>query len=325
MIKKKYILVLLLVNLNYIAHTQVIKGVVIDKSTNIEIPYATIYFSETSHGTISKQDGTFSIDISQYLSKPLTISAIGYYSKTITSILDYENLVVKLKPKVYTINEAQVSSKSLVRERKRNLRLFREEFLGTTDNSWECEIVNEDDITFNYYKDEDTLKAYAKKPLIIRNRALGYNITYFLDVFEYYRDSKFVFFSGNFIFKEDCADYLGLIKDNREYVYEGSRMHFFRSLWTNNLQKNHFRIVDPDNKRVNYEDIVVEDDMGNKYLKYKGNLRVYYYEIESKMTVSGMVYFEQNGHFDPEGIRWTGAMAGRRIADWLPLEYEIEK
>jgi hypothetical protein len=158
--------------------------------------------------------------------------------------------------------------------------------------------------------------------LIIRNRALGYHITYFLDAFEYYRDSKFVFFAGNFIFKEDGTQKKNLIKDNRKYVYMGSRMHFFRSLWADDLHNNNFRIIDSENKRVKYQNLVVEDEEGNKYLKFKGSLRVYYFDIESKLIVSGMVLFEKNGNFDPSGIKWTGSMADKRIADWLPLDYK---
>jgi len=320
---KKSLPILIFTLLQFISYGQVVKGVVIDKNTNKEIPFATVYFSETSHGTISQQDGTFSIDISRYSSRPLTISAIGYYSKTITSLSDNEKLIVKLQPKVYNISEAQIKSKSLVRARKRNLRLFREEFLGTTQNSWDCKVVNESDITFNYFEDEDTLKAYTKNPLIIENKALGYNITYYLDKFEYYRDIKFVFFTGNFLFEEDTSLNPELIKINRDYVYRGSRMHLFRSLWENKLTKNNFRIINAENKRVKYKDLVVEDEEGNKYLKYKGNLRVYYFEIESKLIISDLVLFEKNGNFDPVGVRWTGAMAGRRIADWLPLDYKL--
>ena len=319
---KKLLLLVISLCIYYNGYNQVINGVVIDKNTNETIPYANIYFSKTSYGTTSDQNGTFKIDISKYSSKPITVSAIGYFSTTIDYFYNNEELKVKLIPKVYNINEAQVSSKSLVRERKKNIRLFREEFLGTTDNSWDCEIINEKDITFNYFNDEDTLKAYASKPLIIKNRALGYNITYYLDIFEYYKNSKFVFFAGNFIFEEENSIFSDAVKKNREFVYQGSRIHFFRSLWEDQLSRNHFRMVNSENKKVRYEDIVVEDEEGNKYLKYRGNLRVYYFEIESTLSISGLVSFEQNGNFDPVGIKWTGAMAGDRIADWLPLDYQ---
>ena len=72
------------------------------------------------------------------------------------------------------MNDVVINGKSLARERERNLNLFREAFLGTTANAEECEIINENDITFNYDSDRDTLKAFASKPIIINNMALGY-------------------------------------------------------------------------------------------------------------------------------------------------------
>ena len=318
---KKITLWILFFSLYSLTYGQVIKGKIIDKHNQKEIPFATIYFSGTVVGTSSDENGDFEIDITKFKTKALTCSAIGYYSKSVEDLYEGEDLLVKLTPKVYDINEAVINSKSLVRLRKKHLRLFREEFLGTTDNSWDCAIVNEEDITFNYFEDEDTLKAYVSKPLIIENKALGYKITYYLDKFEYYRDSKFVFFTGNFIFEEDSTRNIELTDKNRKYVYNGSRMHFFRSLWNDDLSRNRYRIVDSDNKKIKYKDLVVEDESNNKYLKYKGSLRIYFFEIESKMIVSGLVLFEENGNFDPSGIRWTGSMAGKRIADWLPLEY----
>ncbi|MFC2151090.1 carboxypeptidase-like regulatory domain-containing protein [Bacteroidota bacterium] len=320
----KYMILLSFLSFHFIAFNQTITGLVIDKKTKKEIPSTTIYFSGTSCGTSSDQNGKFELDISKHASRPITISAIGYYSNTIEDFSDGEQLTIKLIPKIYNINEAIVSSKSLVRKRRANLRLFREEFLGTTDNSWDCKILNEEDITFNYFEDEDTLKAYTKKPLIIENKALGYNITYYLDVFEYYKDSKYVFFSGNFIFEEDSLADQELVQKNREYVYRGSRMHFLRSLWVNELFENNFRIVDSKNKRVRYKDIIIEDENHNKFIKYKGSLRVYYHEIESKLIISKLIYFDKKGNFSLEGIWWTGAMGERRISDWLPSDYRSE-
>ena len=98
-----------------------------------------------------------------------------------------------------------VTAKSYEKDRKANLKLFKKEFLGSTTNSRNCEILNEDDISFNYGSDRDTLKAYALKPILIFNRALGYKITYYLDIFEYTRKSNGLSFTGSIIFTEDLA------------------------------------------------------------------------------------------------------------------------
>jgi hypothetical protein len=68
-----------------------------------------------------------------------------------------------MTPKVYEFSEVVINAKSHVRERKMNLRVFKDEFLGTTSNAMKCDIMNENEITFNYDSDRDTLKAFASK------------------------------------------------------------------------------------------------------------------------------------------------------------------
>ena len=85
------------------------------------------------------------------------------------------------------------------------MRIFRNEFLGRSSNASNCIIMNEGDITFNYQTNKDTLKAIAYKPLVILNQALGYQVTYYLDKFEYDKVHKTTVFAGNIIFNLDLA------------------------------------------------------------------------------------------------------------------------
>jgi hypothetical protein len=318
---KKCALLILFICTSLIAYNQVIHGVVIDSQTKNKIPFATLYFNGTTLGKVADQDGNFELNIDEHTSKTLIISAIGYYSKSLTDLSELDELKVKLMPKVYEINEAKINSKSLVRQRRINLRLLKRELIGETENAWACKIMNEEDITFNYFQDEDTLKAFASKPIIIKNNALAYNITYYLDNFEYYRNTDFTYFVGNFIFKEDSAVDREIAEQNRRNTYDGSRMHFFRALWAKQLNSNNFRITDAKGKNLKYKDIVVIDNDGNKYLKYTGELTIYYGYVRTRVVFTKLVYFNQDGDFSPYGIRWLGGMADKRIADWLPLDY----
>jgi len=128
---QKYILLFLFMGFNSSAFNQVVTGTVVDEETNETIPFATIFFGGTFVGTSADQDGNFRIDISKYVSMPLKISAIGYYTYTLIDHKSTEQSIVYLKPKLYEINEALVETKSLARQRKRNLRLFRVVFIGT--------------------------------------------------------------------------------------------------------------------------------------------------------------------------------------------------
>ncbi|MCK4879708.1 MAG: carboxypeptidase-like regulatory domain-containing protein [Bacteroidales bacterium] len=340
---KKIVSISALIIIGSVTYCQVIKGTIFDSETKTTIPYAAIYFTGTLVGTASDQDGIFELDITKYASKPLTIRAMGYEPFTLKAIPADEQYTIYLIPSSFEIEEVSVSTKSLVRRRQAHLRLFRREFLGTTGNERECKILNENDITFNYGSDKDTVKAYASKPIVVYNGALGYVITYYLDEFEYDKDRHVVTFTGDIVFNEDLA-----IKDRnnqsyskkRELAYYGSCMHFFRALWANNLKATGFVIIHSSNnqltdsykyatgadKFIKYKDIVIQDNKNNQYLMYSDNLQIFYMAQSSNMIfLKSKVLFEQNGFFEPSAIRWEGDMAEQRVADMLPYEYLSEK
>jgi hypothetical protein len=321
------ILVLLLWSVSSMGQT--IHGTVFDKKTRVPIEFASIYFNGTITGTYSAQDGSFELDISKNQSMPLTVSAIGYNTTTLADYSPDRPVLVFLDPKVYELDEIVVTAKIPQGERKVNLRTFRDEFLGNTGNALTCEIENEADIGFNYGKDRDTLKAYARKPIIIHNKALGYTITYFLDKFEYYRESKSFFFKGTIMFKEDAisdASRKESVERRRQNTYLGSRMHFFRVLWSNQIEQSGFVVRTGDNQIINPRLLVVQDQNRRKYLSYPEPVGICYYSKTPKsrlIFLKDKVFFDNRGYYDPTGITWEGDMARSRIADWLPFEYSF--
>lgn len=322
---QKHFLLFLLMALSSPAFNQLITGTVMDEETGETIPFATIYFGGTFVGTAADQEGNFSIDISEYASMPLKISAIGYYTCTLINPGGKEYSIVHLKPKVYEINEALVKTKSLTRQRKRNLKQFRFVFIGSTENAKNCVILNEEDIYFNYGTDRDTLKAYARKPLLIENRSLGYRVTYYLDNFEYYRQTGALSFTGEIIFNEDfyIEEQNILYLSNRNETYFGSRMHFLRALWANELEQNSYEVQDQNGISVEPDKLVFETDIGDKFLCYPEELIVGYRQSRfSEISLTkGQVFFGEDGFFEAYDIAWYGDMGKFRIADWLPYDY----
>jgi len=325
---KKIILFLLLINFCSFTYSQIIKGTILDKSNDSRISFATIYLNGTYVGTNSDQTGYFELDITKYSSMPLTISALGYYSITLPDFSKDKLIVVYLTPKVFELDEVVVKSKSLSRERKEKLILFRNEFLGTTENGQNCVITNENDISFNYDSDKDTLKVFASKPLLINNKRLGYKITYYLDKFEYYKKSKSFFYQGNIIFNEDSIREEAqkqTFDRRRRYAYLGSRMHFFRELWTNNLSRTGFKILNSSDEDIEYKNLVIQKDILRKFLSYQGEIRIGYYSRTPSSYIVFLkdeVFFDKIGYFDSSGITWGGQMAKLRIGDLLPYEYK---
>ena len=324
---RKFVLLIIFINLNIAAYNQLIKGIVLDQKTRDTISFATIYFNGTFVGTNSDVHGRFELDISKNTLMPLTISAIGYYSVTLTNFSTVKPITIYMAPKVYELSEVVIKSQSHARERIADLREFKNEFLGTTSNANQCEILNENEITFNYGSDQDILKAYASKPIIINNKALGYKITYFLDQFEYDRRTKTFIFKGNIIFNEayEITDpHRVVFERKRKHAYLGSRTHFFNLLWENKIESSAFAITSPEDVPLDYSKIVFQDNNNRKFLRYSEKLKISYYKrLSIVVFLKSSVYFDKNGYYDPTGISWEGDMADQRIADMLPLEYSI--
>ena len=306
---------------------QVISGSVIDSETGGAVGFATVYLSGTTVGTVACENGKFELDLSRYPSLPVTISSMGYTSVTLDEFSTDIALKISLSPLTYDLAEISISARSLKRERRSNLRIFREQFLGRTIYARRCAILNEEDITFNYGSDSDTLKAFGLKPLQVRNEALGYIITFYLENFEFCRINCNALYNGTFTFMEDKSDESSgsLEEGRRNIVYLGSAMHFFRSLWADDLKSQGFSVEDQQGNPLSYEDFVIIDE-GHKYLLDQGGLRVYYdgFGVGTRSflrPLKNRVLFDESGYFDPVSIMLMGEMGKQRVSDMLPLDF----
>jgi hypothetical protein len=321
-------------------NSQIVKGFVMDQNTKSKISYASVYISGTYFGTNTDSNGYFQLTIPKNYSMPLTISALGYYSVTLSDYLPDTINIIFLNPKLYELKEVFITAKGDPSKRNTYLLLFKKEFLGTTVSGRNCKIINENDITLSYNSNTRTFIAFSPNPIIIDNEYLGYKIEYYLDRFEFHYPKNYGqiqgLIVGNFKFLEynyTNSNQQKRFEKRRETSYRGSRMHFFREVWNNNLESTGFEIKDSLNTKVDLKKIVVrtdsaEDSDVSKYLRYNGILCISYYskKISSKITmIKDSAYFDKNGFFDPHAIIWEGEMAEQRIGDLLPYEYQIKK
>jgi hypothetical protein len=339
--KKPLILLLILIGSYSTVYNQIIKGTILDKFTKNPIDYAIVYINGTFIGTNANKNGNFELDISKNNLMPLTISALGYYSSTLTDFSTDKVHLVLLTPKVFELNEVVVNAKAQAKNRSANMRLFKKILLGSTLDAMDCYITNEKDISFSYDVETEILKAFTSKPILIDNRALGYKITFYLDKFEVFKKNKTAGYEGHIIFNEDLAAndlQKHKFERRRKSAFLGSKKHFFRALWENNLDSSGFTIykatIPKRNplEKLNYNDLVFQKDNlasedSPRYLKYPGSLGISY---KSKLPTSSIfflkdsVYFDKKGNFDELGIRFSGRMGRQQIAEWLPNEYSIK-
>jgi hypothetical protein len=330
----KTILALTLLLLPLLLRAQAIKGRVTDAATGNPIEHVSVYLDGTSQGTITDSQGNFTLNNSLQTKAPLVVSYLGYQSQTIKNYEDKSlNLALKLK----------------VIRRTRAMRIFMNEFIGANNN--DCVISNPDDIYFRYDKKLDLLTAEADKPLLISNKVLGYKITFFLSSFS--RTPLKTQYKGNYFFTEDTAglkaEQIQKIIKARDDAYFGSRMHFIRALWANELDGNYFSMYKTlkdvldygveyrlnESNRVGYNYIVKTED-GQKFImlaknadpkdkKFAANELYVTYRRGNPAFVlqedgNAGVIIDRNGFYDT-GLEWKKNLGSSRVNKLLPFEF----
>lgn len=338
------------------AKAQVVKGKVVDATTGNPIANASIYLNGLSKGTISNAQGEFTLKISE-TKTPLIVSYVGYQPDT---ILNYNNklLNIELKPRANELTEVVIGADGGM-SRERKLRIFIREFIGL--NSKDCIITNPDDIALRYHESTGTLEGEATRPLIILNKKLGYKITYFLSDFSHSPIPTWypteTSYKGNYVFEEDT---LGLtpveikkILKARDKAYYGSRMHFIRSVWANDLKKNKFEhdfnMIDESQVYFIWHKIngTSHEQLLNTTLivtgeKIRSFLRIAYNstfapgnsdkwshiafknganDVALSFTNSYDLHTSIKGNKESE-LLWTGVIAEQRVSELLPFDFE---
>jgi hypothetical protein len=121
---------------------------------------------------------------------------------------------------------------------------FLESFIGTTEQSLDCNILNKGVIRFRLSKKENKLKAYASEPLLIENKALGYRIRYQLENFLYDFKNRYVLYTGYPFFEnlKGSDRKQKAWEKKRQETYYGSMMHFMRSVYRNTVIAEGFEV-----------------------------------------------------------------------------------
>ncbi|HET6255185.1 MAG TPA: carboxypeptidase-like regulatory domain-containing protein [Puia sp.] len=221
-----------------------LSGSVKDSTTGKPIPGVSVFLNSTSKGTVTHDDGSFVLSGIPPGRYQLIVSAIGY--ATLVTGISTRYLPPSLKITLHT--EASELAAVTVEPYLKNGwkkwgKLFWDNFIGTTENASSCTIKNKDALRFRYYLKSRKLTVNAVEPLVIVNKALGYNLEYRLESFTYDFESNIISFYGYPLFREMPADdsvRQQKWNDMRMHAYLGSIMHFMRSLYQGRLQQDGF-------------------------------------------------------------------------------------
>lgn len=210
------------------------------------LPGASIFVSGYKMGTSTNNDGKFTLPQLAPGNYDILVQMIGYQPFKQKVIIDDKSvsITVLLKEDAKLLNEVVVKGVRNKSDRAAYLKIFMELFIGQTPNAEQCELLNPDDVIFEYDKEDEILKGTSKALLNIENRALGYQIKYLLEGFEFNKKTKIYYFAGQPFFEDmkgTAAREKKWIKA-RELAYYGSRQHFFKSLYSNTITQEGYVI-----------------------------------------------------------------------------------
>lgn len=333
---KCFVCVLILLN-GLMSWSQLVTGTVFDLRTGEPLLGASVYLDGTSTGTITNEQGYFSIRPAANSNANLVIAFIGYTTQSMDSSDFREGLEIGMEEAVFSIPEVVLVADPFTREQK--LTVFRLEFLGSSKAAETCTIANEDDLELYFDTKDNTLNAYAQTPIIIANNYLGYKVQFALKDFKIqFRERsvdrtdnlKFTIIHGSSFF-EDAAMGKEYYVQRRAEVYAGSVHHFIKTLWHQNWQDEKFELRK--NGRTVHPSKVFTVSAGKSLsgknvrfladrvvIKFKKG--IFNYRSTLQVTGGNTFVIDAFGNYRPfDGLLFGGHMAANRIAELLPSDY----
>ncbi len=323
-----------------------IKGLVIDEKGQPVIG-ATVFLNNTSYTTRTDSIGRFTLD-----GMNGDYQLIAYkedYQLHFLEISRSVNLKITLKLSQRGKNWANSSSFSEL-EQEEMLNTFKRDFLGQSKNAEHCEILNPEVLKFELNTWE-SLIATATKPLLIRNKRLGYDMSYHLKFYE--RNSRISSYVGYVSFQNTPdLELKPRHFEAREKAYKGSTAHFLKAVLAGKHNREGYKLQTATQvgdgwlyKEVPVSDLAVYNDEG-VFLFGAGKFRIIYlaerreYNFVRWLKASGIkeigrgqytemefasqkVKILPTGTIDPPlGLIFRGYMGWEKMGDALPMNYK---
>ena len=314
-----------------------IRGRVTDIETQLPLKGASVYINNTTKGSTTNDNGDFELGPLQPGRYEVVASFVGYDALLYSAEIKTSNLRIsfKVEKKEEMLREVLVLSSEL---RKRYLDIFKKYVIGQTIAAERCQIKNIEEVQFASGETKDEIVAYTEKALVIENPKLGYTIHFDLIEFYYNKATNGAYFFGYTRFVDwgkDEKTKKKWIRKRRE-AYEGSTVHFFRSLVNKNLAKEGFTVYQLLNTQKEKKDsagmniVIQKNDQGMKMATKAiedSMIRIYpdsvYRIYELKINDGWRVMYSKNTDLKTEMMRKnfisgqpsTGTVSGLRLRE----------
>ncbi|MFZ1528560.1 MAG: carboxypeptidase-like regulatory domain-containing protein [Ferruginibacter sp.] len=337
----------------------VISGRVVAKESGQALQGASVFADNTTLGTATDADGNYKL----YLPNggyDIVVTFTGYNneSRRISAADAGDKVNFDMRVKEKEMETVAIVATSEVKDGWQKYgSFFLEAFIGKTSNSSLCTLKNPEILKFYFSKRRNRLRVMAAEPLVIENKALGYNIKYALDSFTHEYNTEISLYSGYPLFEEMMAEsdtQYRQWKDARNKAYTGSTLHFMRSIYNKTLQEEGFEIqflVNANNTEsaiklkdfysaLNYrkddstqtvEILPNQPNLGIIYTKEKpsekflaehpGEPKDFEFSLLSFQPKTSLL-IEQNGYYyDQNDIAISAYWAWNKVADQLPYDF----
>jgi hypothetical protein len=343
--------------------TFILTGRIVDKTTQAPLQAASVFAQNTTFGTTTDADGNFKLKL-PYGGYDLAITFTGYETESIritTATADEKSMTVELKPKDKAMEAVAIIGSNEVKDGwEKYGPFFMENFIGKTPFSSQCTLVNKDALKFYFSKRKNRLKVLATAPVEIKNEALGYTIKYTLDSFTYEYGTQVSLYTGYPLFEEMEAQneaQKAAWAQNRLAAYNGSILHFMRSLHAKKLKEEGFEIQflvkngDAENaveiknyygalnyskddstqtveilpNQLNLAVLYTREKPGPAYLEQAeaGTPANFQFSFLTFMPQNPLA-IEQNGfYFDQNDIAINSYWTWEKVGDMLPYDYQV--
>ena len=360
----KYIIILILLSPFSIIAQQnsfTVSGRVISLPDSMPMKNASVFAENTTTGTATDDNGYFKLVLPSG-GYNIIVTYTGYNTETQrVSSASLHPVLFEMKVKEKDLADVVVVSSNEVKDGWNKYgSFFLDEFLGKTSNRNNCFLLNPEVLKFYYSRKKKRLKILAEEPLVVNNRSLGYNIKYSLDSFTHEYETTVSVYSG-FPFFEEIEPSSESENDRwvkaRETAYNGSVLHFMRSLYNKALSDNKFEVqfiasykgkdtalkLNYSYGALNYEMndstgivkilpnqtkvgvIYTNEKPDPDYLKNnEGDPSAFQFSVLS-FQPQQPIYIERNGYFyDQNDIVVSGYWTWAKVADLLPYDYLLQ-
>ena len=353
---QKTIIIVFLLLKHCLISAQVINGVVCDEATKLPVANVHVYLDGTSIHAITNDSGTFELNPKSIINTNLVLSHLSYETTIIDRPFDELSDTLYISELTQTLDEVTVVADRFSRNQK--MKVFREQFLGTSKAGKLCTILNEDDISLTYNMSSHRLLAMSEKPIVVVNDFLGYQVSFILMDFFVQFSLNRVSLNSTYItdsFFAVVSSFTDLTPENsrnlqrRDNAYDYSCNNFFKSFANNSLDDSGFVILNKmlpidhqqyfamkDTMSLKMISIIPDTDIEKETVVHSGS------SIYSVSDLTGIisVLFSKNirsdiffrtdsflvdkyGNIDQfDKVSFTGKFGENRAGDMLPIDYE---